>query len=449
MIVYEKTIKIPISRGNKDLLTYFSAEIDKQLEADELPIRFVVTQTDSKFYYCDLGLMKGISSELTAKFESVLSFRKRRTIDVEHFNAVLLVPTGIGAEIGGHAGDAGPVAKLLGNVCDTLITHPNVVNASDINEIPANGLYVEGSTLARLLMGTIGLRKVRSNRILFVIDTFPEESYVNDSINAMNAARATYGVNCPLIVKLDPPSDLKIQYTSSGRASGVVNNLEVVFNALDTYRNEYDAVAFSTIIQTPPGIHKKYFDSDGQMINPWGGIEAIFTHTISQLYNIPSAHSPMKESNEMDILHEQASHTIEPRLAAEWISNTYLQCIFKGLQNSPQIVTGDDVMVLNDVLTANDISCLVIPDGCIGLPVLAALEQGITVIAVKENKNLMKNDLTKLPWQSGQFYRVDNYLEAAGVMSAIKAGITPESVRRPILKSPVKTHHMLGVTNVN
>ena len=68
----------------------------------------------------------------------------RRDEDARAFNAVLVVPTGIGAEIGGHAGDATPVARLLASVCDTLITHPNVVNASDLNEMPANGLYVEG-----------------------------------------------------------------------------------------------------------------------------------------------------------------------------------------------------------------------------------------------------------------------------------------------------------------
>ncbi len=32
------------------------------------------------------------------------------------------------------------------------------------------------------------------------------------------------------------------------------------------------------------------------------------------------------------------------------------------------------------VLSANDVWCLVIPAGCVGLPTLAALEQGIAVI---------------------------------------------------------------------
>ena len=57
-------------------------------------------------------------------------------------NVVMLVPTGIGCEIGGHAGDAGPAARLLATVCDRLILHPNVVNGSDLNEMPENALYV-------------------------------------------------------------------------------------------------------------------------------------------------------------------------------------------------------------------------------------------------------------------------------------------------------------------
>ena len=63
---------------------------------------------------------------------------------------------------------------------------------------------------------------------------------------------------------------------------------------------------------------------------------------------------------------------------------------------------------------------------------MAALEQGIPVIAVRENTNLMRNDLEALPWRYGQFFRVENYWEAAGVMAALKAGIAPGSVRRPL-----------------
>ena len=47
-------------------------------------------------------------------------------------------------------------------------------------------------------------------------------------------------------------------------------------------------------------------------------------------------------------------------------------------------------------------------------------------------KNIMKNDLDKLPWNPNQFYKAKNYLEAAGMLTALKNGISPYSVLRPI-----------------
>ena len=38
----------------------------------------------------------------------------------------MIVPTGVGAAIGGFAGDALPVARALASVVDCFISHPNV-----------------------------------------------------------------------------------------------------------------------------------------------------------------------------------------------------------------------------------------------------------------------------------------------------------------------------------
>lgn len=164
-------------------------------------------------------------------------------------------------------------------------------------------------------------------------------------------------------------------------------------------------------------------------------MEAMLTHAISELYNIPSAHSPMFESQAVANLDPGV---VDPRMASEAVSMTFLQCILKGLQRSPKIVTDQTAMLSDSVISVSDISCLIIPDGCLGLPTLAALEQGIPVIAVRENKNIMKNDLARLPWANGQFFLVENYWEAAGVMLAIKSGVPPDSVRRPLAKTSVE-----------
>ena len=101
------------------------------------------------------------------------------------------------------------------------------------------------------------------------------------------------------------------------------------------------------------------------------------------------------------------------------------------------------------LLTSADVSCLVIPDNCVGLPTLAALEQGIPVIAVRENNNLMQNDLLALPWASNQLHVVENDWESVGVMTALKAGITPSSLRRPLTATRVENQQFesQGITS--
>ncbi len=418
-----------------DLLARFAATAVAQLRPGEYPVRFVVSKTDAVAYHCEVGILAADpEASSPAPIPSIFEFRKQAPAGADQFNVALLVPTGVNASLGGHAGDAGPLARLVASVCDTLITHPNVVNGSDINEMPENGLYVEGSVICRLLMGTVGLQRVRSNRVLLVIDRHEEVAYTNAAINALNAARACYGLQCPRILVLDPPVKLISEYTSSGRAAGRVDNLPLFLEAIDRFAGEYDAVAVSSVIGVPPEFHQDYFDSSGDMVNPWGGVEAIFTHALSLLRGVPSAHSPMIESEEVEAVDPGI---VDPRMAAEAVSLTFLQSILKGLQRSPRIVADPAVMQHSSVLTARDIACLVIPDGCLGLPVLAALEQGISVIAVRDRTTLMRNDLSTLPWAPGQFCVVDNYLEAVGVLCALKAGLALDSVRRPILPAPV------------
>jgi hypothetical protein len=124
-------------------------------------------------------------------------------------------------------------------------------------------------------------------------------------------------------------------------------------------------------------------------------------------------------------------------MSPEAVSSCFLHCVLKGLYKSPLIITDKRLFAHSNILTAADISCLVIPDGCVGLPTLAALEQGISVIAVRENRNRMKNELKNLPFAPGKLFIVDNYLEAVGVMTALKSGISVSSVRRPLAETRV------------
>ncbi len=427
MLLYEQEVAIPNNHNHEGILSYLSNEVLKQIPLGKIPVRFVVTQTDNTGYHCELGVMSDVHYNFVPSQSSIFEFNRRSYENSDHFNTVLLIPTGIDAEIGGHSGDGGPVARLLASACDSLITHPNVVNASDINELPENGLYVEGSIIARILMGTVGLQKVRSNRIMLVMDKHEDEYFCEATVNSVSAVRASMGLDCPLVVKMEETIQMDALVSSSGRAVGRIEYLERLCELLTEYRSQYDAVAISSLINLTNTTHLKYFSEE--TINPWGGVEAMLTHAISMLFNTPSAHSPMMESK--DIMNLDLG-IVEPRKAAEAISLTFLHCILKGLHKSPRLVTNPADFGRAGVLSSTDISCLVIPDGCIGLPTLAALEQGIPIIAVRENKNRMKNRLDALPFAPGKLFIVENYLEAVGVMHALKAGVTPESVRRPL-----------------
>ena len=435
MKLFEKSVAIPLAPGNSGVIEHIERTLSFRLGDGEIPIRFAVTAVENGAYQCEIGCLDGVKA-LGSEIPSIFELRQRTAKHSRGFNAVFVVPTGIGAEVGGHAGDATPAAHLLAACCDHLVTHPNVVNASDVNELPANASYVEGSVISRLILGTAGLRPVRSNRVLVVIDSRPDIMVENLAVNTVETARATLGLDCAGIYKLEPPLELVAEYADSGRAVGVGHGVDRLLNLLAEKRDNYDAVAISSVITVPDGFHERYFASDGKMINPWGGIEAMLTHAVSQVLNVPSAHAPMIESRE--ILFEDPGQ-VDPRIAAEAISSSFFYCVLKGLRQSPQIVTDPVMMQASDVISAEDVSCLVIPDGCIGLPTLAALEQGIPVVAVREGKGAIATELQILPWQKNQLFIAENYWEAAGLVSALRSGVSPDTVRRPFRKIAVET----------
>jgi Protein of unknown function (DUF3326) len=437
MLLTEQNICVPSKKDHADALSRIASCVAVSLADNQVPIRIAVTRTDGDGYHCEVGVMTTDDSDAVSRAKGSFHFQKRAYANNASFNAVFLIPTGIGAELGGHSGDAGAAARLLASCCDELITHPNVVNAADINELPSNALYVEGSVVSRLMMGSVGLQKVPSNRVALVVDEHADPFFRDLAINSASAARAALGLDCPLVLNMGDRVTMKAAYSKSGRAAGEIHNLEFLCQALDEHRAEFDAVALSSLINVPEHYHADYFRRDiAGMVNPWGGVEAMLTHALSLLLDVPTAHSPMmtsKEVMELDV------GVVDPRKAAEAVSTTYLHCILKGLHRSPRIVPITDMHGTNGLITAADISCLVIPDRCVGLPTLAALEQGITVIAVRENKNCMQNDLVDFPFASGQLIVVDNYLEAAGVMCALRAGVALETVRRPLADTRIVT----------
>ncbi|MCH8121164.1 MAG: DUF3326 domain-containing protein [Planctomycetes bacterium] len=331
-------------------------------------------------------------------------------------NVVMIIPTGIGCEIGGHAGDATPAARLLGACCDKIILHPNVVNASDINEMPENALYVEGSILDRLLEGKIELQEVKQNKILVVVSP----PVGNHTINAVSAARTTLGAD---IVMLELAHSFVMRATmENGIASGEVEGWE---DLIDQVRNkDFEALAIATPITVSNEVMIEYFESGG--INPIGGVEARASKLIADVLNKPVAHAPYEEwRSELWDFNE----VVDPRLAAEMVSTCYLHCVLKGLHKAPRISKNHTGYGMG--LSVKDIDVMVSPYGCYGRPHRACQDARIPIIVVKENTCVNK------VWQVNGAVYVENYIEAAGLLMAMRAGIHPSSVRRPLKMTEV------------
>jgi hypothetical protein len=296
---------------------------------------------------------------------------------------------------------------MIASVCDKIILHPNVVNASDINEMPANALYVEGSMLDRFLEGSFGLEEVYSNRVLVAVSP----PLMPETINAVNAAQMTIGMDVTTI-ELKYPLNMQ-GWVKDGIATGSAWGVEELITQVS--RMNFDALAIASPISVSPRASLEYFHGQ-QSVNPWGGIEAIVSRRISEALNKPVAHAPIesgstKDNTELfDILYNEV---VDPRKAAEICSNCYIHCILKGLHQAPRI--GQDI-------TFKDIDALITPTGCIGRAHNACFEVGIPVIAVEENTTAYK-------FRDSRIIYVKNYLEAAGYLSCIKAGVHPSSVR--------------------
>ena len=322
-------------------------------------------------------------------------------------NIVFIVPTGIGAAIGGHSGDATPAAKLIASLCDKLFIHPNVVNASDINEMTENMLYVEGSILDRFLEGQVGLEEVYGNKILLAVNS-PVKPEI---VNAVSGARATIGADIE-IMELGTPLKM-IASVINGRASGEIYNLDEAIHQIAQF--DFDVLVVNTPIEASDDEIRGYLAKNGGT-NIWGGVEAKLSKHMSEKLNKPVLHAPVENSEVFKTFNE----IVDPRKAAEMVSVCYLHCCLKGGHVAPKISLKDGAY------WNTDIDFLVSPVNVFGRPHIACGNLGIPVIAVEENKTILED---KMP---DNFIIAKNYLEVAGIISAKKAGVTIPSIRRPL-----------------
>ena len=333
------------------------------------------------------------------------------------YTAVLVVPTGIGAAIGGFAGDALPVARAFTSVCDRLVTHPNVMNGAMLYWPHEALQYTEGYALDEFAAGRWGLRPATSQRVGLLLDAAIEPELRLRHLQAADAARATLGVNVAAVTTTDAPLDVELRLSPAGASWGTLGKPESLLRAARQLRDA-GCTAIAVVARLPD-------DEDEQMLAEYragcgvdavGGVEAIISHLITKELRLPCAHAPAL--GPLDLEPELA-----PRTCAEELGHTFLPCVLVNLARAPSLLDGSERALPGD-LWRDDIDAIVVPaSACGGPAAMSLVGSSALVVAVEENTCAL--DVTAEKLGADAIVRVRSYMEALGLLAAHKAGINP------------------------
>jgi hypothetical protein len=119
---------------------------------------------------------------------------------------------------------------------------------------------------------------------------------------------------------------------------------------------------------------------------------------------------------------------LDPRAAGEELGYTFLACVLVGLSRAPDVVL--DGFRAGD-LSVDQLGAVVVPDGALGgEAVLACLERNVPLITVANSSVLSVT--AELLGLGGTLLSARNYAEAAGFVLALREGVSPASLDRPL-----------------
>ena len=335
---------------------------------------------------------------------------------------LMLVPTGIGCDIGGYAGDALPSARLLAAASGCLITHPNVMNGASLYWSDSRVLYVEGYGLDRFAVGDWALRPVRRQRIGLLLDAGIEPELAQRQIQVAEGCRASLGLEIGPVVSTDAPLEVTLECGASGASWGRLGCPDALLRAGERLK-QAGATAIAVVARFPedPDSEALAAYRQGSGVDALAGAEAVISHLLVQHLQIPCAHAPALDPLPLD-------PQLDPRAAGEELGYTFLSCVLVGLSRAPDLVSrhwqpGD--------LAATQLGAVVVPAGALGgEAVLACLERNVPLITV-ENPAVLSVTADALGLSQGVL-QASSYSEAAGLVLALREGLRPASLGRPL-----------------
>lgn len=338
---------------------------------------------------------------------------------------VNIIPTGVGCEIGGYAGDAAPATNLLAAAADYLVTNPNAVNASNFISLERNVVYTEGFCIDLFCKGLIDLYIPYANRVGLIIEE-ADERQLDVVFNIVNTVKAVYGINIVDYVITKQPIGSRCVRNKSGAYVGSIDRPEVILDACAALVDKgANAIAITSNVQDLP--REEYaLHFAGQDANPTGGVEAVISHLITNQFRVPAAHAPMINVKDIDF----RDQVVDARAAGEMASESGLACVLIGLHRAAQITRARRAQIA-DAVNVNNLLAVVAPAGCMGgIPTIYAQLRGVPVIAVDENRTLL--GITPSMMGFDNVIEARSYAEAAGIVMALKRGINLESISRPL-----------------
>lgn len=351
----------------------------------------------SKYFHnkrdpCSKGLFFVYNNLYEIFFEGIIMFKNKN--DGKKLGA-FIVPTGIGASIGGYAGDASVWARRFAEEF-TLIVNPNVVNAGCFSGITENMLYVEGYSLDEFFKGNISLIPSKNNKIGVILDKSISQEVLNIHLNTINAVKTVYGLD---VIYEVTEEDVGVEFfvDPSGVSTGKVLNPETILQAGKNLIQK-GAEALAIVCKFADDNENENYEN-GIGVDPIGGVEAIISHYISKELKVPTAHSPAFEDFAI------STKIVNPKASAEYITPTFLPCIFLGLANAPKIRINSQGNI-----NISDLDFLVMPYNSLGsTPVFECVKRGIKTFAIKENQTVL--DVTKEALQLDKIIEVGTYEE--------------------------------------
>lgn len=282
-----------------------------------------------------------------------------------------IVPTGVGAKIGGFAGDASAYARKFAEK-SKLIVNPNVVNAGCFSGICENMFYVEGYSLDEFFKGNLNLIPSKNNKIGIVFDKAIPKDVLNVHINTFNAVKCVYGIDICGYEITEDEVGVDFSLEKSGISTGSVKNPNTLSDACKKLlKKGCSAIALVCLFEDAENDNPDYANGIGT--DPVGGVEAVLSHYISKELQIPCAHSPAF------IDYQIYPDIVDIRSASEYITPTFLPCILLGLNNAPQFSKTSGINIDN-------LDYLIMPYDALGsTPVFECLKRNIKIFAIKEN----------------------------------------------------------------